>query len=151
MPKFDFKTTALLSVLACVYCLTGCSGSIAGDWVFHEVARVKSPEGQFEAVILTGDAGATTSTATIVRIVRAGVMIGSGRPPDYEVVLWASDARNLVVLWKQRGLVDIHFDEARIDLFKNHEEIQRAPGSWDVIEVRLCPTSPDFSLPERDR
>jgi hypothetical protein len=151
MLKFAFKTIALLSVLACICCLAGCKGSIAGAWVFHEVKRVGSREGRFEAVILTGDAGATTSTATVVRIVRAGVKIGSGRPLDSEVVLWASDVKNLVILWKQPKLLDIHFDEARIDLFKNHAEIQRSGDVWDVIEVRLCPTSPDFSLPERDR
>jgi len=151
MLKLDFKTTALLSVLACICCLAGCTGSIAGDWVFHEVKRVASPDGRFEAVILTGDAGATTSTVTVLRIVRAGVKIGSGRPLDSEVVLWASHVKNLDVLWKQPKLVDIHFDEARIDIFKNHKEIQRSGDMWDVIEARLCPTSPDFSLPERDR
>jgi hypothetical protein len=151
MLKLDFKTTALLAVLACFCCLAGCTGSLAGDWVFHEVKRVRSPEGGFEAVILTGDAGATTSTVTVVRIVKAGEKIGSGRPADSDVVLWSGDVKNLVVLWKHPKLVDIYFDEARIDLFKNHEEIQRSRDQWDVVEVRLCPTSSEFSLPERDR
>ncbi len=151
MLKLDSRTIALLSVLACNCCFVGCTGTIAGDWVFREVKRVRSPGGQFEAVILTGDGGATTREATLVRILRTGEKIGTGRPPDSEVVLWASDVKNLVVLWKLPRLVDIHFDEASIDLFKNHEDIPRSQDKWDVIEARLCPTSPDFSLPERDR
>jgi hypothetical protein len=119
--------------------------------VFHEVKRVRSPEGGLEAVILTGDAGATTSTVTVVCMVRTGVGIGRGRPADSEVVFWADGVKNLVVLWRQPKLVDIQFDEARIDLFKNHREIQRSRAVWDVVEVRLRPTSSDFSLPERDR
>jgi hypothetical protein len=151
MLKLDLKTVAFLSVLACICCLAGCGKSIVGDWVFHEVKRVRSSDGQFDAVILTGDAGATTRTATVVRVIKAGVKIGSEKPPDYEVVFWAADVKNLVVLWKQPKLVDICFDEASIDQFKNHMEIQRSQDTWDVIELRLRPTSPDFSLPERDR
>jgi hypothetical protein len=148
---YDLKTIALLSILACICCLAGCGKSIAGDWVFHEIKRVQSSDGQFDAVILTGDAGATTRATTVVRVVKAGVKIGGEKPAEYEIVFWATDVKNLVVVWKQPKLVDICFDEASIDLFKNHNEIQRSPNIWDVIEVRLRPASPDFSLPQRDR
>lgn len=149
MLKRGSGTNTLLALLACSCCFGGCTASIAGKWVFHEVERVASPGGDFEAVVLTGDAGATTRAATVVRIVRTGVKTDTGKPDDNELVLWASDVSNLVVRWKHPKVLDIQYGEASIDQFRNHEEIQRAQNAWDVIEVRLCPTNPDASLPSR--
>ena len=54
-------TTAVLTLLLC-----GCGPSgvslAGGPWRFSEVKRVKSPDPIVEAVLMTGDAGATTST-----------------------------------------------------------------------------------------
>ena len=144
------RMTSLLGLVACAFCLVGCSKSLARKWEFKEVKRTPSPDGRFEAVILTGEAGATTSVVTVVRVVKAGEKIGHGRPQDNEVVLWADNLKNFVVLWKQPKLLDVCFDEARIDIFKNHQEIETSQDAWDVAEIRLCPKNP-ISLPEEDR
>ena len=123
---------------------------LAGSWEYIETARVKSPDSLVEAVLVTGDAGATTSTITKLYLLPAG---GSCDPTDeiQNKARFAGDhIKNLQVSWKSPKLLEIQYDEARIIHFHNqwyHPEVQNLRH---VVELRLSPTSAEHSLPARD-
>jgi hypothetical protein len=71
-----FSITALTVTAAFIFCLLGCfPHSRAGDYQYKEEQRIKSPDSKFEAVLVTGDGGATTSTTTFLIIVPTGQKI----------------------------------------------------------------------------
>lgn len=129
--------------------LVGCS-PLAGSWVFKEAKRIKSPDGQAEAIILTGEAGATTSTETFILIAGVG-----GRVVDKNVfkdaVFQADHLKNFNAVWKEPGLLEIQYEEARIDHFRNQWIIVEGRDKSYPVEIRLRPTSLTFSVPLRDR
>jgi hypothetical protein len=132
----------------------GCScspPSLAGAWEYKETARIKSPDSLVEAVLFTGDAGATTATTTYLYIVPVGGHVDPKKSTENKACFAADHVKNLHVDWKSARLLDVHYDEARIDHFQNiwyHRSVQEFHY---VVEVRLAPNSSEFSLPAGDR
>jgi hypothetical protein len=149
--KIIIKIVLSCLILICLCNLTGCSGSLAGDWVYKETQRVNSPDGQVEAVIIEGDAGATTSKETMIVIVASGGKIDTKKLTQSDTVFRASHLKNFKVDWKQAKLLEVQYDEARIDQFRNLWEISEGRDISYPVEIRLAPTSPTFSVPVRDR
>lgn len=148
--KLIVKITCVLVFIACAWCLAGCF-NLAGDWVFKEVGRIKSPDGQVEALIVTGEAGATTSLETLVLIVEPGGQVKTQKLLNSKAMFRASHLKNFKVVWKEPKLLEIQYDEARIDQFKNLWESWKGRDMSYAVEVRLNPTSSTFSVPFEDR
>ena len=60
----SFVFLALLGIVVCVFFSKG----IFSDCEIHEIARSKSPNGKYEAMVYTKGCGATTSSATIIAL-----------------------------------------------------------------------------------
>jgi hypothetical protein len=135
-----------------LYLAGGCSkqeGSWAGTWEYKEISRIKSPDSLVEAVIVEGDAGATTSTVTYIYLVPAGKAVDTATT---EKSLFAADhLKNFKVEWKESKLLEIHYNEAEIFNFRNFWQSRDIQDFHYVVEAKLVPTSTDFSLPARDR
>lgn len=112
---------------------------------------MKSPDSLVDAVVVIGDAGATTSTTTILFIVPVGAKIDLKKLPDKGEVFVADHIKNLSVMWKQAQLLKIQYDEARISKFSNFWMSKEVRDFQYVVEAQLAPTSTGFSLPWKDR
>jgi hypothetical protein len=70
---------------------------------------------------------------------------------DKNSLLYASVLRGEKLVWKQNHLLEVHYDIAHIEEFQNlwgsYELQGRGWRTGDYLaEVRLVPSSPDFSL-----
>jgi len=118
-----------------------------------EIARVTSPDGAVDAVMMVSNCGAPCSNTYSVIVVPKGRKV-----PDDSVqyVFSADDMVNPQVSWKQAHLLEIAYAKAFINAYRNVSSPFGVPGnveSWDYEdEIRLAPSSPDFSyLPENKR
>ena len=118
---------------------------LGGKWIYEETQRIKSPDGTLEAVIGTGGGGATTSTLTLIYIVKTNAKVSF--EDRRGSVFGADHIKGLSIRWKNSRFLDIQFDEARIMDFSNYW----AHGLNTVVEVKLSPTNPESSLPEQDK
>ena len=124
---------------------------LAGSWEYKETARIKSPGSLVEAVLFTGDAGATTATTTYLYIVPVGGRVDPKKSTENEACFVADHVKNLHVDWKSALLLDVYYDEARIHHFQNNWHHRAVQEFHYVVEIRLAPTSSEFSLPAGDR
>ena len=129
---------------------SACSRSVF-VWRYDEVSRVTSPDHQAEATILTGDGGATTATTTFVVIGTPGQQIDTNNFQETDAVFRADHLKGLRVYWKQPHLLLIQYDEARISGFNNLWDVLGDRQESYAVEIRLAPTSSDFSVPAADR
>ena len=147
IPAATFVALAALAFLGC-----SCSPpSLAGSWEYKETERIKSPDSVVEAVLFTGDAGATTATTTYVYIVPTGGRVDPKKSTENDACVVADHVKNLQVDWKSTKLLEIHYDEARIHHFQNFWYHRAVQDFHYVVEVRLAPASTEFSLPAGDR
>jgi hypothetical protein len=132
-------------------CDPGLKGvTLAGKWEYTEGQRLQSPDSQVEAVVFQGDAGSTTSTITCVCILIAGEALAA--EGETKRVFCADHLKGLKLVWKETGLLEIRYDEARILDFKNYWlSPRKIEGANYVVEIRLGPTQIRFSLPLTDR
>lgn len=70
---------------------------------------------------------------------------------DKKSLLYAAILRGEKLLWKQNHLLEVHYDLAHIEEFRNlwgsNEAEDRGWRTGDYLtEVRLVPSSPDFSF-----
>jgi hypothetical protein len=147
--KILFKTVV---VAICVYATLGamvsCTGRASNARV--EEARVSSPDGRFDAV-LTRESTAGGALGSLIWNVFI-VPKGDAAPSDEKYSLFsASVLRGQKLAWKQNHLLEVHFDIAEIQEFRNiwgtNESENRGWRKGDYLaEVRLVPSSPDFSL-----
>lgn len=124
-----------------------------GDRV--EEARVTSPDGRFDAVMTRETIGG------VLGGVYWNVFIVTKDAPtpkdDNNTILNAAVLRGESLNWKQNHLLEIHYDLAHIEQFRNLWGSNEVDGrGWRkgdfLAEVRLVPSSPDFSFltPEGD-
>lgn len=138
--------TICLLILVCSF---GCSGRPNPTSRGLEQARVNSPKGDLDAVLLRQDAGgAAGGWEWNVYIVPKGKPVSA----RYHDVFYAGTLVSPKVSWNQEHLLGIHYDIADIHNFRNLwalDEINKigANGEGDyLVEIRLAPSSPDFSL-----
>jgi len=133
-----------------VMCLTaGCDNTLAGKWQYKEMSRIKSPDSRVDAVLVEGDAGATTSVLSKIYLVPARSKLQIEERADS--VFAADHIKGLKIIWKQPKLLSIQYDEARILQFKNFWQNAEVQDFRYVVEVQLNPTATNFSLPLSDR
>jgi hypothetical protein len=127
----------------------GCDYTLAGKWEYKETNRITSPDTQVDAVLVEGDAGATTSEVSKVYLLPKGTKLELDKRSD--AVFAADHVKALRITWKQSKLLQIQYEEARILQFKNFWRRAELQDFRYVVEIRLEPTASDFSLPLSDR
>ena len=146
-----FLAAVCASVGLCL--LVGCSGgspSTVGSGARVEEVRVASPDGRYDAVITRESIGGVLGGVYWnVFIVPKGA--GTAEENDRNTILNAAVMRGEKLLWKQRHLLEIHYDIAHIEQFRNlwgsNELEGRSPREGDyLVEARLVPSSSDFSF-----
>jgi len=115
----------------------------------QEVARVTSPDGAVDAVMENMDCGAPCPSEYSVSVVAKGGSVPTDRT---QYVFLAADAVSLQIRWKQPHLLEIAYDRAFIDSFRNVTYPLGTAGneeSWRYgVEIRLAPSSTGFSYLE---
>ena len=114
-----------------------------------ELLRVNSVNGRFDAVlVLEQYGGALGGQDWYVYIVQKGKAV----PPGTDSVFWASELDHEKIVWKQPHQIEIQYDVAEILGFRNlwcssQVEDVGAYGQSDYcVEIRLTPSTPDFSI-----
>jgi hypothetical protein len=132
--------------------LLGCSlvtdtANISSD----EQARVTSPNGLFDAVLLREDGGgAAGGWEWYMYIAEKGKPVEQG---STHLIFNAGTLIGAKLVWKQAHLLEIQYNIADINQFRNlwvgHQRAGDA-GQDYLVEIRLAPTSQDFSLLKPD-
>lgn len=113
---------------------------------WEEAARKTSPDGSVDAVLQSSDCGAPCSLEYSVSIVPKG-----GKVPVDQVqnVFLGSDVVSPQIRWQKPHLLEIAYDRAFIESFRNVTNPFGKfgdEGSWQyTVEIRLALSSPDFS------
>jgi hypothetical protein len=116
----------------------------------EEQIRVTSPNGQLDAILLREDGGgAAGGWEWYVYIVSKGSYV---IPKNDSPIFNAGTLTNGRILWTQEHLVEINYDIAQINQFRNLwglNEIQNVGAAGEhnyLVEIRLNSTSQSFSL-----
>jgi hypothetical protein len=142
------KHRALLTFCAAVAVSfpLGCGGIPRGT----EEARVTSPNGQLDAVMIRKDTGtALGGFEWYVYIVAKGSAIDKRKSHE---IFQAGTLTGEKMVWSQPHLLEIHYDLANIEQFRNLwglYEIQDVGSAGErdcLVEIRLVPSSQGFSL-----
>jgi hypothetical protein len=151
--KISFSTFGLmLGAVFTAFLLSACKGgnrnnTTLGDRV--EETRITSPDSRFDAVITREAIGSSLGGVYwSVFIIPKG---GAVPKDDKKSILYAATLRGEKPNWKRDHLLEVHYDIAHIEEFRNlwglNEVESRGWRTGDyLIEVRLVPSSPDFSL-----
>lgn len=117
-----------------------------------EIARVPSPDGVVDAVMIRDNCGAPCSYGYTVFIVPKGETV----PNDFERdVFSADDMPDQKLVWKQPHLLNISYSRALIYKFRNMAyplgEFGAKEKNWNYkVEIQLVPSSPGFSYLQQD-
>ena len=137
--------------MSVVWFLGGCGLLIPRDLPRNtEELRVTSPNGELDAVLVRDETpgGGMGNFEWNLYIVLNGKPVRS----TYRDILFASTLQGERIAWVRDHLLEIRYDVAEIDEFRNLwrlDEVQRVGslGEGDYyVEIRLAPSSPDFSL-----
>jgi hypothetical protein len=119
-----------------------------------ETARVTSPNGQLDAVIIREDGGgAAGGWEWYVYIVPKASGVDESKA---HAIFNAGTLTGEKLVWNQEHLLEIQYDIAGINQFRNlwgsYEMNNRGSDSEGhyYVEIRLAPSSSDFSLLTRD-
>jgi hypothetical protein len=134
--------TTILAALSIV--LWGC-GLSSDDW--SEKMRVTSPNGEFDAVLLTDIYGpaAGGGVNSNVYVVRKGTPMNKVKA-GHEV-LSADPMSCGKLVWKGDHLLEVHYDIASIHEFRNTwgldeiEDVSSDPSRDFFVEIQLAPSS----------
>jgi hypothetical protein len=148
-PETIAMTFSAIFALCLLAACAGGSYKGAGGKDRVEEARVTSPDGQFDAVTTREPVGGVLGGVywNVFIVPKA-----NAAPKDEKnSLLYAAVLRGQKLVWKQNHLLEVHYDIAHIEEFRNlwgSSELQggsERKGNY-YIEVRLVPTSPDFSF-----
>ncbi len=143
--KNIFRSIVFAALLSAAGVISGCFFG-GGLCSYEEISRVKSPDSFVDAVLVQSNCGATTPYGYLLCIVPTG-----GKYKKDEYLLNADHVDGLEIHWRQPKLLEIRYREARIFHFSNFWHTREVQDFAYVVELRLVPSSPTFSLSERDR
>ena len=140
-----FLLVLLCSMSACF--------SLFGDAHFEEIARAKSPDGLVDAVLVRGNAGATTPYTFSAFLVPSGSVFDQTSPSfKIERALFVADHQEgLELAWRAAKFLEIRYAKARVYRFTNFWQAREVQDFTYVVELRLIPTDDSSSLLERDQ
>jgi hypothetical protein len=132
------KVVGILKPTICVLAglfLSACLGN-------EEVNRVTSPDGALDAVLEVTRSLPTVSDTHHVYVVKKGESRLRGS------VFHATHVMNIDIRWREVGVLEIVYDKAAIERFRNNEFLRGIlpSGKAYYVEIRLVPTSP-YSRP----
>ncbi|HXL23885.1 MAG TPA: hypothetical protein VOA78_15585 [Candidatus Dormibacteraeota bacterium] len=107
----------------------------SGD--FAEAARVNSPDGKLDAVLVEDiSGGALGGVFWSVYVVRKGRTI---RTDATTRLFFADELTKGAIVWSKPHLIEIHYDKASIMEFRNISTISE--NGLEYVELRLVPSS----------
>jgi hypothetical protein len=132
-----------------VYFLEACNRPLTSEATnVSEQARLTSPNGQLDAVLIREDGGgAAGGWEWYVYIVAKGNRVDQRHA---HAIFNAGTLTDAKLVWSQEHLLQIGYNIAYINQFSNiwgSDELHEARnGSEYLVEIRLLPSQPDFSL-----
>ncbi len=114
------------------------------EWVYKEIKRVESPDAKVDAVVVTGDAGATTTRHIFIFLVPHNGK--TDEKVDESVIFVGDYVENMNIFWREPKFLEIHYDQARIFKFENNWCSSEVNDYHYLVEIRLFPQK-DYSLP----
>ena len=142
---------SLALILFCLGFVAACQSAPSRNSTLTEQSRVTSPNGKLDAVLLQDLYGGAVGggVESDVYIVRSGAPVRMGTARK---ILQAEPFAGGKLVWKQDHLLQIHYDVAHVEQFRNlwglwEIENVGSAGERDYeVEIRLEPLSGDFSM-----
>ena len=104
-------------------------------WSSDEVARVTSPSGRFDAVLMETNGGATTSYGYEIHVLPSGADVNGSQPgASLYGAVRSQSAYGLNLRWVGTHLVRAEYLTAQME--KNLGPVQMGPGGAVAIELR---------------
>ena len=144
------RLVALICTVVAIWLLPGChegQNARAATSQDSEITRVTSPDGELDAVVVREDGGgAPGGWEWYVFIVSKGSEV----LPSSREVFQAGTLVGQKLVWTHENLLEIHYDIAYINHFRNVwalDEVEKAGsrGEHHYVEVKLAPAS-EFSI-----
>lgn len=152
MPKAIFGAPLLLTAVFLSFILfivNGCGGARTQLSRDLEQARVTSPAGAWDAVLIREDGGgAGGGWEYYVYIVQKGNPVNTDESPVFN----AGTLTDGALTWSRPNLLDIRYRIADINQFTNYWDSSRLRSNREErdddfkVEIRLVPSSSDYSL-----
>lgn len=144
----------ILAFTACM-ALSGCHPSDVtlggGPWKYSEITRANSPNPAVDAVLISGDGGATTAAEYDLYLVPAGQQVDPRNDGENPACFTGDHLKGLKLHWRDARLLEIQYEEARIRHFQNMWQHREVSNFNYVVELRLVPDRTDVSLPLKDK
>jgi hypothetical protein len=120
------KTTVIFILF--IFSFVGCESLVD----FSEIHRYTSPDSRVDAVVVTSDAGATTSTAYHVFIVPKDATY----PKDFDVSIFTADhIEGLNVYWQGAKILKVTYKTARIFKFTNFWQSRDVDNFQYIVKI----------------
>ena len=139
------RTAPVIKVLGMVLvCATvGCTEeAVQGT----ERARVSSPQGIVDAILVTKDAGTTVAQPVEVHIVPKG-----SRALPSTMVMRGDHFENVSLVWKEERFLQVRYETGRVFSFRNFWQSSEIANFSYVVEIRLFPARDSFSIGRTDK
>jgi len=106
-----------------------------------EKARVSSPDGVVDAVLIVKETDATVATPSELYVVPKGT-----KPTKSAMIMRGDYFANVSLKWKEPRFLELHYDTGRVFTFKNFWQSAEVSNNSYVVEIRLKPMRDSFSL-----
>ena len=116
--------------------------------IYEEVMRVKSPDAKFEAVLVSAAGHVIGNNSHLLYIVPAGRKLDKNVAAFGRSYLSVRCFEGLKLVWREAKILEVQYQEALIDEFRNCANLTENPDSPHVIELRLVPQGTS-TLPRR--
>jgi hypothetical protein len=133
-------------ILAALASASGCSSNV-GPAVYKEVSRVKSPDSRYDAVLISIRHDVLGNNDHLLYIVPSGRVFNEKDSAFNRSYLTIRCFKGLEITWREKQLLEIGFEQALIDDYRNCANVTENIESPTVIELRLAPRAPS-ALPE---
>ena len=116
----------------------GCNAIPLFETSSTEHYRVKSPDGEVDAVLMKSDGGATTSFSYSLFLLPKGTS-RKKLSLDYSQLI-ADRAESLKITWIENKILQIDCKSARIFRFSNFWQSKEIQDYRYIVEIRISPT-----------
>ncbi len=117
-----------------------------GSPLKEELARITSPDGLVDAVLLRVNYHATVTYSYFVYIVEKGKSVKEG-----DHLFLGTHMENLKISWIETKLLEIQYKEITIHHFENMWHSKNLDNYHYVVELKLSPQGGPYSLSKRNR
>ena len=136
MNKIAVVISSLTLVAICV--LVGCNRGY-GETTYEEVMRVKSPDAKFDAVLISAVTDVIGNNSHLLYIVPSGRKFNKSNAAFARSYLNVRCFEGFQLVWKGSKVLEVQYQEALIDEFRNCANLTENTDSPYVVELRLAP------------